>query len=79
MPRIKALKTEYMANDLGAYIKGVMWRQQVKEQDMADALGITQQAMSYKIRQNSFTYKDLLIIFRELQVPDEEIVRLLRA
>lgn len=78
MPRVKALKTEYMANDLGAYIKGVMWRQQVKQQDIAEALGVTQQAVDYKLRNNSFSYKDLLIVFRELQLPDGEILRLMK-
>ena len=78
MPRVKELKPVYMANDIGSNIVGLMFRKKVSQTKLASELGITQGGLHYKLMNNSFTYKDLLIIFRQLELTDDEIVRLMK-
>lgn len=78
MPRVTLLKDEYMANDIGANLTGLMFRARYSQTKMADALGITQGGFNYKLRNNAFSYHDLLIIFHELHLEDAEIVRLMK-
>lgn len=79
MPRVKELKPDYMAKDIGSNIVGLMFRKGIKQTELARELGITQGGLHYKLFNNSFTYKDLLIIFRQLELTDDEIVRLMKA
>ena len=79
MPRVKELKPDYMAKDIGSNIVGLMFRKGISQTKLARELGITQGGLHYKLFNNSFTYKDLLIIFRQLELTDEEIVRLMKA
>jgi len=79
MPRVKELKPDYMAKDIGSNIVGLMFRKKISQTELARELGITQGGLHYKLFNNSFTYKDLLIIFRQLELTDEEIVRLMKA
>lgn len=79
MPRVNELKFQYLSNDIGSTIVGMMFRNRVTQSAMADALSITQGGFNYKLRNNAFSYKDLLIIFKELNVSDEEILKLMKA
>lgn len=75
MPRIKELKAEYMANDIGLIIAGLMKRKRITSKELASRLNMTRQAVNYKLDNNSFSYKDIIIIFHELELTDEEILR----
>ena len=74
MPRIKELKPQYMANDIGSKIVGEMFRKKVSQTKLASELGITQGGLHYKLINNTFSYKDLIIIFHQLELTDEQIV-----
>lgn len=75
MPRIAELKPEYMAKDIGIVISGLMKRKKITPKQMGEHLGISRQAMNYKIDNNSFSYKDIIIIFHELELTSEDILR----
>ena len=75
MPRIAELKPNYMAADIGLLITGQLKRKRVSVTEMSKKLGITRQALSYKLDHGSFSYKDLIILFHELELTDEEILR----
>lgn len=75
MPRIKELKAEYMSNDIGLIIAGLMKRKRITPADMGSRLGISRQAMSYKLDHSSFSYFDVIRLFHELELSDEEILR----
>ena len=75
MPRIAELKPNYMAKDIGLIITGLMKKKRITPKEMGSYLGISRQAMNYKIDYNSFTYKDIIIIFHELELSDDEILR----
>ena len=75
MPRIKELKAEYMSNDIGLIIAGLMKRKRITPADMASRLGITRQALNWKLNNSSFSYFDVIRLFHELELSDEEILR----
>lgn len=75
MPRIKELKAEYMSSDIGLIIAGHMKKKRISPKEMGERLGISRQAMNYKIDNNSFSYKDIIIIFHELELSSEDILR----
>lgn len=75
MPRIAELKPNYMANDIGLIIAGLMKRKRITPKDMASRLGITRQALNWKLNNNSFSYFDVIRLFHELELSDEEILR----
>lgn len=77
MPRVKALQHEYKDKDLGSYLRAWMYRSHMTQEDVANELGISRQAYNYKLRHSTFTYKDLLIIFRALELTDDEILYLM--
>lgn len=74
MPKANINKKEYRIKDIGNWV--VKWLKQAKkrEQDLADELGISQPALSYKISHNAFSYADMLTIYDFLNVPDDEIL-----
>lgn len=78
MPRINELKHYYRQQDIGSALIGYMARANKRQKDMGDVLGISQQAYGYKLMNGSFTYVDLLRIFHELELTDEEILRLMK-
>ena len=75
MPRITELKPNYMASDLGLIISGLMKRQRITPKEMGSRLGISRQAMNQKLKASSFSYRDVIILFHELELTDEEILR----
>ncbi len=75
MPRVHLKKKEYVAKDLTACISGKMYTQGIKQKDMGELLGVTQQAFSRKLRKCQFSYLELLEVFKKLDFSDEEILR----
>lgn len=75
MPRISELKPNYMAKDIGIIVSGLMRKKRITPKEMGSRLGISRQAMCYKLDNSSFSYKDIIVIFHELELTDEEILR----
>ena len=75
MPRITELKPNYMAKDIGLIITGLMKKKRITPQEMGAHLGITRQAMGYKLNNSAFTYHDIIVIFHVLELTEEEILR----
>ena len=78
MPRVKELRPTYMAKDIGSRIVGLMFKSKTSQTALAKEMGITQGGLHYKLMNNAFTYKDLIIIFRETGATDEEILELMK-
>lgn len=79
MPRITAKRKDYMIKDFSIWIVGKMHLMKIRQSDMADALGITQQALSSRLNvkegekpKDAFSYGDILTIFKMLDATDEE-------
>lgn len=74
MARVTGLKHNY----IGKTIKKWLIDADMNQSDLAEAMGVDRQKVSYMIRNNAVGYKDLLDIIEACDVPDEEIVRALR-
>ena len=90
MPRVAlntAQKKKYKVMDLVGWIEGQRHILGIDQKVIANELGITQAALSHRLNPNKykegvekdpFSYGDLLVIFKLLETPEEEIVRLLK-
>lgn len=78
MPRVYITKQQQMNNKLVSLIYGTMKVQHVTQRQMADKLGISQQAFGKKLKNCQFSYEDLVTIFEVLDMPDEDILSVLR-
>jgi DNA-binding transcriptional regulator LsrR (DeoR family) len=78
MPRVYITKQQQMNNRLVSLIYGTMKVQHVTQRQMADKLGISQQAYAKKLKKCQFTFVDLVTIFEELDMQDEEILSVMR-
>ena len=78
MARIVFDRKAFKAKSIGAEIAKWMLLAGVKQSDIADLLNLKQQAVSYKLRKGAFTYADLIALFEFLNVPDDEILRLMK-
>ena len=78
MPRVTAMKPQYMVQDIGMTIEGYRRRKGMTQAELAEEAGITQQNLSYKIMNNSFRYEDLIKLFKALDLQDEQILRLMK-
>lgn len=78
MPRVAELKHQYMKNDIGKFINGYRVFRNMTQGELADMVDMSQQNLSRKIRNNSFTYVDLIRIFKALKLSDEDILKVMK-
>ena len=63
---------------VGDWIARKIKRAGYSQTDIAKKLGITQPALSVKIKRNKFNYEELQEIFTAIQATDAEIVKVMR-
>lgn len=78
MPRVAIKKKDYRIIDFRKWLAGEMAVNGIKQKDIAEWFGISQPAVSQKIREGNFTLKELLIVFEQFKVPEEQIGKLLK-
>lgn len=78
MPRVALKKKDYKVNDLSVYIASKMFQKKLRQEDIANVLGISQSAFSKRMQSGSFHYKDMLIIFHKIGASDEDILRIMK-
>ena len=86
MPRVVVNKKKYKLADLQNWITGQIHAQGLKQSQVAYELGISQQALSERLKppknkrkdKDSFSYGDLLVLFKLFNTPAEEVVKLMR-
>lgn len=77
MPRVRIKKYDYATKDFCCWLRGEMARNGIRQRDLATELGVTQQSFSGKIRNGTFTLKDLLVIFGQIRPEAEQLGKLL--
>ena len=77
MPRVTIKRKDYKLTDFRRWLVGEIKVQGFRQSDVADWLGITQQAVSQKLKLGNFTLKELLIIFEKLKTDADQIGKLL--
>lgn len=78
MPRVSINKKKYKVSDLSKWIIGKMYELNMTQSDLSEMLGITQPAVSNRLKKGLFSYADMLILLKELQATDEEILRFMK-
>ena len=77
MPKTYLTKQEKLNNDLSAWLIGTMKVKHIRQSEAAEALGIKQQALSYKIKNGSYKFEDLVGLFQILEPDADTVMRLL--
>ena len=73
MPKVYLTEREQSCARLSSWTYGQMKIRKIPQAHMANRLGISQQALSKKLRSNSFSYSDFLEIVKELKPSAEEL------
>lgn len=82
MPRVAINRKIYMLRDIAEWIEGRMFTKSLRQEDVAQWIGINQQSMSRRLKQakegkeNAFSVGELITLFKNLDATDEEILRL---
>lgn len=78
MPRVRIKKKEYMVSDLVKWINRRRADLNLRQNDLAKLLGISQPALSNRLEKGLFDYTDMIKIFKVLNATDEEILKLMK-
>lgn len=78
MPRVAIKKKDYIVTDFLKWLRGEMAVRGIKQSDIAEWLGVSQQAVSIRVRRGTFSLKELLIIFENLGTSKEKIGELFK-
>lgn len=62
MPKVFTNENDKLCDRLASWVYGQMRVRRITQQQMADELGITQQAFGKKLRRRQFSYRDFLTI-----------------
>ena len=74
MPRGYLNDTTYRLSDTRNYIKDLMKDKKKTQQNMADVLGISQGRFSQKLKAMTFSARELIVLFTELDADAEKVV-----
>ena len=78
MPKVYLTKQDKLNNRLVSLIYGTMKVKRITQTMMADKLMISQQAFGKKLKRCQFSFADLTTIFETLDMPDEDILSVMR-
>lgn len=78
MPRVRLKRADYKVADCTRWIAGRMYQLNLRQADVAEWLGITQQGFGYKLRRSAFTYREMLTLLDRLGATDSEILSLMK-
>lgn len=74
MPRVNELKHKYKVKELSELIESYRTKRGLKQDELAEMVGMSQQNYSRKIKANSYKAEDLILIFDALNMPEEAIL-----
>lgn len=63
--------------ELSAWIYGQMKVRNISQERMADAIGIKQPSLNYKLKHGTFSFDDLTIIFGIIKPDEQTLMRLM--
>ena len=78
MPKVYLTKQDKLNNELCKLIYGTMKVKQISQRCIAKKLEISQQAFSKKLKKAQFTFLELVEIFEILDIPDKEILTVMK-
>lgn len=83
MPRVAINRKKYIVQDFYEWMEGRRAAKNLNQSDIGQMIGVNQQSVSRKMRtckkgKPGFTQGELLILFKELEATDEDIIRLMK-
>lgn len=78
MPRVTIKKKEYKVSDFSKWLVGKMYERDLSQTDLANLIGFTQQAFSYRLKKGLFNYSEMLVLLEKLEATDFEILNLMK-
>ncbi len=69
MPKVFLSKQDKLNEKLSVWIYGQMQTKGIKQHQLAEQMGMSQQLLHYKLKHKSFSFKDFLFVVEALQ-PD---------
>lgn len=77
MPKVSLNKIKYKKSDFVRWLAGEMKIKHIRQKEIASWLGVSQYAVSQKMRDCSFSFTDMLMIFQEMETDKETQIKLL--
>ena len=77
MPKAYMTRQEKLNRDLSAWLIGTMRVRGLRQTDAAEALGISQQAFSLKLKRATFRFDDLVCLFGLLETDAKTVANLM--
>lgn len=77
MPKVYLSENDRLSRRLSSWIYGEMKCRGISQRAMAEEMGISQQALSQKLKANSFSFTDFLDFVRVLEPDVRELNRLI--
>lgn len=77
MPKVFLNENERLCQRLSSWVYGELKCRGITQRSMAEEMEISQQALSQKLKANSFTFTDFLAFIRVLEPDERELDRLL--
>ena len=77
MPRVYLSEKERISARLARWIYGEMKIRRISQQSLAEKMGITQQTLSYKLREKKFSYTDFVFFVKEFEPTQTELLELI--
>lgn len=78
MSKVYISENRFLCSKLSAWVIGEMKIQKITQSQMADQMGISQQALSRKLNEYTFSFDDFLDFVKILKPHEDEIVRLVK-
>lgn len=77
MPKTYITQEQRQQAKMSAWIYGQMKIQHITQAELAEKMGITQQGLSKKIRNHTFSYSDVLLFVKVFEPDQKELAMLL--
>lgn len=77
MPKVYLSENEKLCAGLASWVYGELKCRGISHREMAREMGISQQALSQKLKAKSFSFTDFLAFIRVLEPDERELHRLL--
>ena len=78
MPRVYLSEKERLSARLSRWVYGEMRIRRISQAALAEKMGITQQALSHKLKEMSFSYTDFCFFVKEFDPTQNELLGLVK-
>jgi transcriptional regulator with XRE-family HTH domain len=77
MPKVYLSEQDKLNNRLTSWIYGEMKNQGMSQTELAKERGISQQLLSYRLKNKLISFEDLIFFIKTFQPEDDDLLRLL--